>query len=110
MRRRRISKQFESGVATIEFAMTASFFLMMIVAIVAGSHFFFTHNAIVESTRRGARYAALQAKPSTGACANNSTTVDPVKNMVLYGTPTAGTTTLVAGLQPSNVTVCYSSD
>ena len=110
MRRRRISKQFESGVATIEFAMTASFFLMMIVAIVAGSHFFFTHNALVESTRRGARYAALQAKPSTGACANNSTTVDPVKNMVLYGTPTAGTTTLVAGLQASNVTVCYSSD
>ena len=54
MRRLRINKRFESGVATIEFAMTASFFLMMIVAIVAGSHFFFTHNALVESTRRGA--------------------------------------------------------
>jgi hypothetical protein len=30
--------------------------------------------------------------------------------MVLYGTPTAGTTTLVNNLQPSNITVCYSSD
>ena len=33
-----------------------------------------------------------------------------VKNMVLYGTPTAGSTTLVNNLQPSNITVCYSGD
>ena len=110
MKRRGISKPSESGISTIEFAMTASFFLMMIVAIVSGAHLFFTHNALVESTRRGARFAALQARPGTGACANNSTTVDPVKNMVVYGTPTAGTTRLVTNLQPSNVTVCYSPD
>jgi len=96
--------------AMVEFAITASFFLMMIMAIISGGHLFFTHNALVESTRRGARYAATLAKPATGFCANNSTTVDPVKNMVLYGTPTAGTTTLVNNLAASNVTVCYSSD
>lgn len=110
MKRRSISKRSESGISTIEFAITASFFLMMIVAVVSGGHLFFTHNALVESTRRGARYAALLAKPGTGACASSSTTVDPVKNMVLYGTPTAGTTKLVTNLQPSNVTVCYSGD
>jgi hypothetical protein len=83
---------------------------MMIMAIVSGGHLFFTHNALVESTRRGARYAATLAKPATESCVNNSTTVTPVKNMVLYGTPTLGTTTLVNNLQASNVTVCYSSD
>lgn len=110
MKRRSISKRSESGIATVEFAITAAFFLMMIVAVVSGAHLFFTHNALVESTRRGARYAALLAKPGSGACANDSTTVDPVKNMVLYGTPTAGTKTLVSNLEASNVTVCYSAD
>jgi hypothetical protein len=83
---------------------------MMIIAIFSAGHLFFTHSAAVESTRRGARYAATLAKPTEGFCANNSTSVDPVKNMVLYGTTTAGSSTLVAGLQPSNITVCYSSD
>jgi Flp pilus assembly protein TadG len=100
----------ERGTAIVEFTLTATFFLMMIMAIISGGHLFFTHNALVESTRRGARYAATLAKPATGFCANNSTTVDPVKNMVLYGTPTLGTTPLVNNLTASNVTVCYSSD
>src|SRR5712691_7862127 len=103
-------KHSERGTAIVEFAITATFFLMMIMAIVSAGHLFFTHNALVESTRRGARYAATLAKPATGFCDNGSTTVTPVKNMVLYGTPTAGTTTLVNNLQASNVTVCYSSD
>ena len=110
MKRRGISKRSESGVSTIEFAITASFFFMMLVAVVSGAHLFFTHNALVESTRRGARYAAMQAKPGTGACSNTSTTVDSIKNMVVYGTPNVGTTRLVTNLQPANVTVCYSAD
>jgi Flp pilus assembly protein TadG len=100
----------ERGTAIVEFTITAAFFLMIIMAIVSGGHLFFTHNALVECTRRGARYAATLAKPATESCVNNSTTVDPVKNMVLYGTPTAGTTTLVNNLTAANVTVCYSND
>src|SRR6266852_4080927 len=65
----------ERGTAIVEFALTSAFFLMMIMAIVSAGHLFFTHNALVESTRRGARYAATLAKPATGFCANNSTTV-----------------------------------
>ena len=102
----------ERGTALVEFALTASFFLMMIMAIVSGGHLFFTHNAMVESTRRGARYAATLAKPATEFCVNNSTTVTPVKNMVLYGTPTpaVGATPLVNNLTAENITVCYSND
>lgn len=110
MKQRRTKKESESGAAIVEFTITAVVFLMIIMAIISAGHLFFTHNALVESTRRGARYAAFQTKPTTGACANNSTNVDGVKNMVLYGTPTAGTATLVNNLQPSNITVCYSSD
>src|SRR5262249_31527980 len=110
MKRRGIKKESESGTALIEFTLTAAFFLMVIMAIVSAGHLFFTHNALVESTRRGARYAALQTKPATESCVNNSTTVDSVKNMVLYGTTTAGTSPLVNNLQASNITVCYSSD
>lgn len=100
----------ERGTAIVEFTLTAAVFLMMIVGIVSAGHLFFTYNAMVESTRRGARYAATLVKPVTGFCDNASTTVDPVKNMVLYGTPTVGTRTLVNNLQASNVTVCYSAD
>ena len=108
----RINKttESESGTAMIEFTITAAAFLMMIMAIVSGGHLFFTHNALVESTRRGARYASLVGAPTAQGCQNNSTTVDGVKNMVLYGTPTAGTSPLVNNLQASNVTVCYSND
>lgn len=105
--KRHLDSNSERGTATVEFAITATFFLMMIMAIVSGGHLFFTHNAMVESTRRGARYAANQAKPAT--LCNDPATL-PVKNMVLYGTPTAGTTTLVNNLSASNVTVCYSND
>lgn len=109
--KRDTKKHSERGTAIVEFAITASFFLMMIVAIISGGHLFFTHNALVESTRRGARYAATLPAPTTETCQNNSTTIDPrIKNMVLYGTTTAGTTTLVNNLQASNITVCYSGD
>lgn len=110
MKKRIIKKGSESGTAVVEFAIMASLFFLMIIAIVAGGHLFFTHNALVESTRRGARYAATLTKPDSESCDNASTTVDPVKNMVLYGTPTEGTTTLVSNLQASNITVCYSGD
>lgn len=105
---RQINKNPENGVATIEFAVTAGFFLMMIVAVVAGGHFFWTHNAIVESTRRGARYAASQCNPSDNLCPGYDTALDRIKNVVLYGSPTAGTEPLVANLQASQIVVTYS--
>ena len=103
-------KERQRGTAIIEFTLTASTFFMIIAAIISAGHLFFTHNALVESTRRGARFASLVAAPGTQGCQNNSTTVDAVKNMVLYGTTTAGTSPLVNNLQASNVTVCYSND
>jgi Flp pilus assembly protein TadG len=101
-------KNSESGIATIEFAVTSGFFLMMIVAVVAGGHFFWTHNAIVESTRRGARYAASECNPSDTNCPGRADVLDRIKNVVLYNSTTAGTEPLVANLQASQIVVTYS--
>lgn len=104
---RRNSYNSERGVATIEFAVMSGFFLMMIVAVVAGGHFYWTHNAMVESTRRGARYAAMQCRPDSIGC-SSSNTISNIENVVLYGSPTAGTQPLVANLDRENIVISYS--
>ncbi len=90
----------EQGGTLIEFTVVAASFLMMLVGIVSAGHLFYTHNALVEATRRGARYAVLHANGSTAA----------VKNVVVYGTdtPAQGATSLIYNLDPNvNVTVTY---
>ena len=99
----------DRGVATVEFALTASFFFMMILVVVIGGHLFWLHNSLVEATRRGARYAANQCNPSVATCPNYSTTVERITNVVLYNTATAGTEPIVPGLKSSNVNVSYST-
>lgn len=97
----------------VEFAVTAAFFFMMLVAVVAGGHFFWTHSALVEATRRGARYAAMQCpdQAAFSTCANRTTTVDRVKKVVLYDDPNAAVdaTPFVPNLAATNVTVTYST-
>ena len=104
---RRKTYNSERGIATIEFAVMSAFFLMMIVAVVAGGHFFWTHNAMVEATRRGARYAATQCRPGSVGC-DSSSTIANIQNMVLYGSTTAGTQPLVANLTTANIAINYS--
>jgi Flp pilus assembly protein TadG len=89
----------ESGGSLIEFTVVATVFFMMLVGIVAAGNLYYTHNALVEATRRGARYAVLHPTGSTAA----------VRDVVMYGTdaPGMGATPLVYNLQPGNVTVTY---
>lgn len=91
----------ERGGTLLEFAFVASGFFMMLVGIVAAGNLYYTHNALVEATRRGARYAVMHTNASTTA----------VKNVVVYGTdtPANGATSAIYNLQTTNVTVTYSS-
>src|SRR5690348_11222513 len=104
-------KSDEKGSTIIEFAIVATVFFMMLVGIAAAGSLFYTHNALVEATRRGARYAVLQCKPSQNGCPDSATVVARIQNIVVYGTdaPASGATPLISGLQTSNVTVEYSS-
>lgn len=105
-------KSSERGSTLIEFAVVSSVFFMMLLAICAGSNLYFTHNALVEATRRGARYAATQAAASPAGTITTGTNVGPsltaIRNYAIYGN-TAGTGSNLVGLQPANVTVEYSN-
>ena len=104
-------KTGEKGNTIIEFAIVSTVFFMMLVGITAAGHLFYTHNALTEATRRGARYAVLQCRAGQNGCTGSDTAETRIKNMVVYGTdaPTAGATSLISGLQTSNVTVEYST-
>lgn len=105
--KKRTNNRCENGLATVEFALTASFFFMMLIAIVAGGHLFWTHNALVEATRRGARYAANQCHPSSDTCPDADTSVERIKNVILYNSPVAGSTPFVPNLTADNISVTH---
>ena len=105
----------QAGGSLMEFVFIAPFYFMMLVGIVAAGNLFFTHNALVEATRRGARYASMQpaASPAgtirtTTGCDTTGPSLTAIQNYAIYGN-TAGTGTNVSGLQASNICVEYSS-
>jgi Flp pilus assembly protein TadG len=106
------NKSGERGSTLLEFAVVSSVFFMMLLAICAGSNLYFTHNALVEATRRGARFAATQTANSTPGTITSGTNVGPsltnIRNYTIYGN-TAGTGPNLLNLQPANVNVEYSS-
>ena len=100
----------ERGAALLEFAIGATVFMTVTLGILQFGVLLWTHNALNDAVRRGARYAVNQCDPADGSCANSSTSVDRTKNVVVYGTPNppAGAQPVVKGLTASNVQVTYS--
>ena len=105
----------QQGGSLLEFVVIAPFFFMMLVGIVAAGNLFFTHNAMVDATRRGARYASMQAAATpagtirtTSGCDATGPNLTAIKNYAIYGNA-AGTGENVTGLQPSNICVEYSN-
>lgn len=104
MRVGQLSKH-ESGTTIAEFAVVAGIFFMLIIGIIEFGRLFYTHNALTDAARRGARYAVLHEKDAP--C---------VKNVVVYGethidpntcAAAGGATPLVNDLAATNVTVVY---
>src|SRR3954469_10668177 len=90
----------QRGIALVEMALVSAILLTVIFGSLETARLFWTVNALTDATRRGARYAVVNAKNE-----------EAVKNVVAYGTTTAGTHTVVSGLNPAtNVTVDYSGD
>lgn len=89
-----------------EFAVVALIFLMIIFGIIEFGRLLYTHNALTDAARRGARYAVL--RPVNHSC---------VVPAVLYGETNINPTTcapipvdrppLINGLGPGNVAVTY---
>ena len=68
-------KSDERGSTMAEMAIIAGVFLMILISIIEFSRLLYTHNALTDAARRGARYAAIH-KQSAAEC---------VRNVVKYG-------------------------
>lgn len=64
----------ERGATVAEFAVVSGVFFMMIFGIIEFGRLLYTHNALTDAARRGARYAAINTENET--C---------TKNVVIYG-------------------------
>jgi Flp pilus assembly protein TadG len=110
---RQTSRSNERGSTVAEFVVAASIFFMMIFGIIEFGRLLYTHNALTDAARRGARYAALHGNVQ-GAGQPNPVTC--VKNVVVYGekhidpvtcAPNTGAGPLIYGLTTSHVNVTY---
>ena len=111
MRSRKFHKgdQGERGAALVEFTLGVTVFLTAIFAVLEFGVLLWTHNALTDASRRGARYAVTQCKPGDATCPNSATTDERIKNVVVYGEPNpqTGTQPLIKGMTASNVKVEY---
>jgi Flp pilus assembly protein TadG len=95
-------KRGERGAALMEFAIAATVFFTALFGVIEFGRLLWTHNALRDAARRGARYAAVRKSDSASQTA--------VKNMVVYGDPNANPVTakpIVVGLTTANVVLEY---
>src|SRR5882724_7344243 len=89
----------QRGATLVEFSIAATVFLMAMFAVLEFGRVLWTHNALADAARKGARYAVLHSQGDIGA----------VKNVVVYGDPAGGTNPVVDNLSTTNVNVEYSN-
>jgi Flp pilus assembly protein TadG len=102
--RDRKGRKNERGATLVEFAIVGSIFFAAMFGVLEFGRLLFTHNALRDAARRGARYAAVRKNDAAGQAA--------VKNMVVFGDPNANpaTATPVApGLTTSNIQLDYAN-
>ena len=91
-------KSTERGATLLEFAIGATVFLTAMFAVIEFGRALWTHNALADAARRGARYAVNHQQSDVAA----------VRNVVVYGDPAGGAKPLVDNLSTANVRVQYS--
>jgi Flp pilus assembly protein TadG len=99
MFRSKKNRRDERGATLLEFAIGATVFLTAMFAVIEFGRALWTHNALSDAARRGARYAINH--PVTDVAA--------VQNVVVYGDPAGGSQPLIYNLTTSNVQVQYSN-
>ncbi|MDT4895007.1 MAG: hypothetical protein QOH25_84 [Acidobacteriota bacterium] len=106
MVRSRRERRTERGATLVEFAIGATVFLTAMFAVIEFGRALWTHNALSDAARRGARYAVNHKGPDV---ANPAGDVAAVKNVVVYGDPLGGSKPVVDNLTTANVQVQYSN-
>lgn len=103
--------QYENGVATVEFVLTAPLLLLLMLAIAELGWAFNQYITVIKSVRDGARYAAANAySGSQGIMDLNAEVIAETRELVVYGKPN-GTAPRLPGWQITQVSVtAYGSD
>lgn len=91
-----------AGNAMLEFALGSSVLISLFAGTFQFGYAFYVYNNLTNAVSRGARYASLVPYDSASTTPSNSFKT-AVQNMVVYGSPAAGTTPVVPGLTTSNV-------
>jgi Flp pilus assembly protein TadG len=99
MVRSKRERKNERGATLLEFAIGATVFLTAMFAVVEFGRALWTHNALSDAARRGARYAVNHPMGDVAA----------VQNVAVYGDPAGGSKALIDNLKTTNVQVQYSN-
>jgi Flp pilus assembly protein TadG len=101
----------EKGAALVELAIGLTVFLTVMFGLIEFGRALWTHNALTNAARKGARYATLQCMPGDAKCPTSGTADTRIKNMVVYGTdsPASGAKPVVNDLTTANVNLQYSN-
>lgn len=97
MRRVNRSRRRERGATILEFAISGLVYLTALFAVIDFGRLLWTHNALGDAARLGARHAV----------SNSITQTTQIKNAVIYGKSTGGSSPIVYGLAPENVEIIY---
>jgi TadE-like protein len=101
----------QRGATLVEFAIGATVFMTAMFAVLEFGRALWTHNALADAARRGARYAIHQPASSPAGVKISGTDVGPsieaIKNVAVYGDPAGGTAPMVNDLTTDNVHVRY---
>ncbi len=87
----------ERGATLAEFSITSAAFLLALFGVLDFGRLLWTHNALADAARQGARHAV----------SNSVNSVTEVKNVVVYRNAAGGATPIVTGLTIDHVDVVY---
>src|SRR5215212_3334529 len=97
MTRKGCMRKGQRGATLVEFSIGALVFFTATFGVLEFSRLLWTHNALADAARRGARYAVTHFESDAGK----------VKLVAVYGNPDGAGQPLVAGLEPDMVHVDY---
>ncbi len=92
-------KDNERGATLVEFAIGITVFATAMFGVLEFGRALWTHNALTDAARRGARYAVL----------HTSGDINSVRNVVVYGNPAGTGNPMLNNLSTANVSVAYNN-
>jgi Flp pilus assembly protein TadG len=94
----------QNGNAILEFALVSIVVIPLFLGVFQFGYSMYMYNSLVAAVRAGTRYASLADINNAGDGSEPTAFDTAVQNMVVYGTPSTGTTAVVPGLAVTQVT------